>query len=100
MIIISHDKCPLGKSFSHIIVHPCDKESKGGCDQVCNKKNKEEASCACQPIDFSLNKDGKSCDPGIPHNSLSCGFLHTKLKFMGNIVLFFHWQKYSLDKNR
>ena len=27
-------------------VHPCDKETKGGCDQVCNKDG-EKAKCGC-----------------------------------------------------
>ena len=45
-------------------VHPCDKESKGGCEQVCNKDG-VNAKCSCEPTeDFTLNKDGQTCDKG------------------------------------
>ena len=44
-------------------VHPCDKDTKGGCDQTCNKDG-EKAKCSCTPVDFKLGEDGKTCDPG------------------------------------
>ena len=47
-------------SFS---VHPCDKDTKGGCQQTCNKDG-DKAKCSCAPVDFKLGEDGKSCDPG------------------------------------
>ena len=47
-------------------VHPCDKESKGGCAQTCNKGEGEEFTCSCETPDFKLNEDdGKTCDKGI-----------------------------------
>ena len=44
-------------------IHPCDKKSKGGCDQTCTKDG-EKAVCSCTPVDFKLGEDGKSCEPG------------------------------------
>ena len=41
-------------------IHPCDKETKGGCEQVCNKDG-EKAKCSCDPKeDYKLEEDG-SC---------------------------------------
>ena len=40
-------------------VHPCDKEEKGGCSQICEKKGKE-AACACKD-GFFLAEDTKTC---------------------------------------
>ena len=42
-------------------VHPCDKDTKGGCDQTCNKDG-DKAKCSCTPVDFKLGEDGKSCE--------------------------------------
>ena len=48
--------------FFVLPVHPCDKATKGGCEQVCNKDG-ENAKCSCEPAeDFTLNADGKTCD--------------------------------------
>ena len=44
-------------------VHPCDKPSKGGCEQKCTKKG-DEALCECLEPEFKIATDGKSCDPG------------------------------------
>ena len=49
---------------SLISVHPCDKDSKGGCEQLCNKDG-VNAKCSCEPTeDFTLNKDAQTCDKG------------------------------------
>ena len=45
------------------VIHPCDKPTKGGCDQTCNKDG-ETFTCSCQAPEFKLNADGESCDPG------------------------------------
>ena len=45
-----------------ILVHPCDTESNGGCNQICNKTN-NKYNCACNE-GFVLEKDGKSCIKG------------------------------------
>ena len=42
-------------------IHPCDKKSKGGCDQTCTKDG-ENAICSCTPVDFKLGEDGKTCE--------------------------------------
>ena len=54
-------------------IHPCDKETKGGCSQICNKKSslaeeeEEEQrntfTCSCIP-GFELDEDGISCNKG------------------------------------
>ena len=47
-------------------IHPCDKDTKGGCDQTCNKGEGEDFTCSCTAPDWKLNEeDGKSCDKGI-----------------------------------
>ena len=47
-------------NISLILVHPCDKENKGGCSQICNKKG-DEALCACDE-GFELDTDGQTCN--------------------------------------
>ena len=51
------------------LVHPCDKETKGGCDQIC-VKNGEKHTCACNAPEFKLGDDGKKCDKGKRHIGL------------------------------
>ena len=54
------------KSLNNICllsVHPCDKETKGGCDQICNKDG-DDAVCSCNEPDYKLGEDGKSCEEG------------------------------------
>ena len=48
--------------FSPYLVHPCDKSSNGGCNQIC-KKMKNEYACACQD-GFVIGSDGKTCIKG------------------------------------
>ena len=45
-----------------LLVHPCDKETKGGCNQICNKR-KEWYECSCES-GFVLGKDKKICNKG------------------------------------
>ena len=45
---------------SLISVHPCDKDSKGGCEQLCNKDG-VNAKCSCNE-GYKLNADGVACD--------------------------------------
>ena len=40
-------------------VHPCDKDTKGGCDQICNKDG-DDAVCACMK-GYETNDGGKTC---------------------------------------
>ena len=56
-------------------VHPCDKRSKGGCSQICNR-NGDKALCSCKP-GYKLAKDGVTCDKGelISYNCL-CSHIH------------------------
>ncbi len=44
------------------LVHPCDKASKGGCSQLCNKR-KEKYECACKD-GFLLGDDKRTCNKG------------------------------------
>ena len=44
-----------------VLVHPCDKADKGGCEQTCEKKGEEDLVCTCGE-GFKLNADGKKCD--------------------------------------
>ena len=46
-------------NISYILVHPCDKDDNGGCEQICNKVGKE-AECACE-ANYNLQDDGKKC---------------------------------------
>ena len=46
-------------SFALYLVHPCDKRTKGGCDQTCNKEG-DSFSCSCE-TGFKLEGDGRSC---------------------------------------
>ena len=43
-----------------LLVHPCDKEDKGECEETCEKKG-ETFICSCPP-GSKLNADGKKCD--------------------------------------
>ena len=57
-------------------VHPCDKENKGGCEQVCNKDGKKP-KCSCTPAtDYKLNDDGVSCDP----SKFAFSFIHNHMR--------------------
>ena len=47
----------------YTLVHPCDKPTKGGCDQTCTKKG-NEAVCVCKAPEFKLAADGKACEEG------------------------------------
>ena len=47
-------------SIYTILAHPCDKPTKGGCDQVC-KKDGDKSSCSCNE-GYRLEEDGKSCE--------------------------------------
>ena len=44
-----------------VLVHPCDKADKAGCEQNCEKKGEEDFVCTCSK-EFKLNADGKKCD--------------------------------------
>ena len=46
-----------------ILVHPCDKATKGGCDQVCEKDG-AKAVCKCDKEGFQLEEDNQSCEFG------------------------------------
>ena len=55
-----------GCSYVHVLlnlflVHPCDKKTRGGCEQACNKDG-DNAKCSCEPGIDTLNADGKTCD--------------------------------------
>ena len=50
------------KYYFPISVHPCDKKSKGGCSQICNKR-KDLHVCSCE-AGFVLAKDKMTCDKG------------------------------------
>ena len=45
------------------LVHPCDKLTKGGCQQTCNKDG-ENFTCSCIPDDYILAEDKKQCNKG------------------------------------
>ena len=42
-----------------LLVHPCDKKNKGGCEQICNKKG-DGVICSCEN-GYKLFDDKKSC---------------------------------------
>ena len=44
-------------------MHPCDKKTKGGCEQEC-VKNATSYHCKCQTPQFKLSEDKKSCVKG------------------------------------
>ena len=48
-----------------LLVHPCDKENKGGCSQICMKRGQWHA-CLCK-AGFVLTKDNKTCIKGERH---------------------------------
>ena len=41
-----------------LLVHPCDKPTKGGCEQVCDKKG-DEALCGCKE-GYKVSAEDKS----------------------------------------
>ena len=49
-------------------VHPCDKETKGGCEHVCNKDG-DEAKCSCND-GYKLAEDGQECEFGNLNTTL------------------------------
>ena len=49
--------------FLFILVHPCDREDKEFCSDICNKKG-EDYECACEPNKYKLAADGKTCEKG------------------------------------
>ena len=55
---------PISSSNSYkiscFLVHPCDKQDNGGCEQECEKDG-GNAKCACQE-GFKLNEDGQTCE--------------------------------------
>ena len=53
-------RCEINVVIS-VLVHPCDKADKAGCEQNCEKKGGEDFVCTCQK-EFKLNADGKKCD--------------------------------------
>ena len=44
------------------LVHPCEKENKGGCSQICNKR-KEKHECSCE-VGYVLTRDKRTCKKG------------------------------------
>ena len=46
--------------MSFYLAHLCDRESNGGCSQICNKKG-DNVECSCNE-GFKLSSDGVSCD--------------------------------------
>ena len=53
----------LNIAFS-VSVHPCDKESNGGCSHTCIKEG-DDSSCVC-PDDHEMTADGKTCKKKHP----------------------------------
>ena len=45
------------------LVHPCEKEEKGGCSDIC-KKNGLSVTCSC-PEEYELMEDKKTCKKGM-----------------------------------
>ena len=45
-----------------ILVHPCDRDNKGGCEQVCEKDG-AKAKCGCKE-GFEITDDGITCKKG------------------------------------
>ena len=60
-VINAINKVKSNKMLS--LVHPCDQQNRGGCNQTCTKSG-EEAKCTCRTPDFKVNVDGISCDKG------------------------------------
>ena len=52
------------------LVHPCDEEGNGGCDQIC-KKVSDKAECGCRE-GFKLvhEEEGEVCKQGMFYHSL------------------------------
>ncbi len=69
-----HTSYTIAKFFKPILlynlVHPCDKATKGGCSQICNKRN-EWYICSCK-VGFVLRKDNMTCNKGEDTCILSC----------------------------
>ena len=58
-------------------VHPCDKDDKGGCEQVCEKKG-EEAVCKCNEGFKPTEEDANKCEEG---KDISCWKCYDNLLF-------------------
>ena len=52
-------------NFLPLAVHPCDRKTKGGCEQICSKDGKK-FQCECKHPEFKLAKDRKDCIPVHP----------------------------------
>ena len=65
MIIQTFSNFPKRKKLILILlftVHPCEKEARGGCSEVCNRDG-VEAICACtNPKTRRLKADNKTCE--------------------------------------
>jgi hypothetical protein len=48
------------------ITNPCDKKTKGGCSQLCERGTGDKFTCKCE-IGFTLEKDGKACKQDFKH---------------------------------
>ena len=46
--------------FNFPVVHPCDQENKGGCEQLCTKKD-DQAVCGCNE-GYRVATDPKKCE--------------------------------------
>ena len=56
---------------SNISVHPCDKESNGGCSHTCNKEG-DKSSCEC-PEGYEMTDDEKTCKKIHPCDKVTKG---------------------------
>ena len=58
----------------YFLVHPCDKDSNGGCNQKCIKDG-GNYTCGCNE-NFKLTDDGKTCKLGMLSKIYYCLLLY------------------------
>ena len=61
-----------------ISVHPCDRRNKGGCSQICNRKDDRLYTCSCKP-GFEIAKNKMTCNKGRMGIYIVCNiFMHKR----------------------
>lgn len=54
------DKAAIFFKFIFLLVHPCDRNDNGGCNQICNKDG-DDVQCGCAAGFKFADNDNKTC---------------------------------------
>ena len=67
-------------------MHPCDKDDKAGCEQVCNKKG-DEALCGCEEGYKVSEDDANKCEKIHPCDKEGKAGCQQKCKKIGDTAM-------------